>query len=156
MKFLDLISSLFWIGVGVTFSVRAIKYGAKLSGVPGAGFFPLVAGLALVFLSIITFISALREKSGGDKIVPKEKLFPKRNSWKRVLIALLALFGYGIVLGYIGFLLTTFLFMIFLLRFIEPQKWLTVLAVAFSTPVACYAVFEFWLGIQLPKGFLGI
>ena len=110
----------------------------------------------MVLLSIMTLISAVSKETEEDRKAPKAKPFPSRDSLKRVLTALLALFGYGIVLGYIGFLLTTFFFMIFLLRLIEPQKWLTALAVAILTPVACYGIFEIWLGIHLPKGFLGI
>ena len=50
----------------------------------------------------------------------------------------------------------TFLVMGFLFRVIEPQRWRTVIAGAFFSAVGAYLIFEAWLKVELPKGFLGI
>ncbi len=152
----DLISSLFWIGVGTLFCLWALKYGFMRLGTPGAGFFPFITGIILISLSSIIFISSLPFKKRKGDVEFGEKFFPQKDSLKKILFALVALFAYGVVLKYLGFLLATFLFMIFLLRYIEPQRWTTVLTASLLTSIASHIVFKLWLKVQLPAGILGI
>jgi hypothetical protein len=152
----DLISSLCWIVVGLLFCVRGGEYGFLHLGTLGPGFFPFTAGLILVFLSLLLLVSSIRRKTGGDEPIGAKRFFPERDSWKRLLLALLSLLGYIFCLKYLGFLTTTFLFMVFLLRFIEPQKWVTVLVAAILTSTISYVIFRQWLEVQLPTGILGL
>ncbi len=154
MKNRDLIGSLFWIGVGFFFCGGALMYGLMEEGVPGPGLLPLIAGTALILLGIGVLVPALRKK--GKAKSPGEKFFPERDSLKKVFLAVVALWVYGMALEYLGFLLVTFLFMFFLLKFIEPQRWSVVLAVSILTAAASYILFQSLLKVQLPKGILGI
>lgn len=156
MKNREIISSLFWIGVGIIFDIGAIRYGVVASGIPGAGLLPLIGGSILLALSLMVLISALINKREDSKKMLKEKFFPQHESWKKVLLTVLALFAYWIAIEYLGFLLTTLLFMIFLLRFIEPQGWRITLVTAFLVTISSYALFELWLKVQLPKGIFWI
>jgi len=156
MKNRELIGSLFWIGVGVIFCTGALKYRLFKSGVPGAGLFPFIGGIILITLSFVVLISSLKTKEEDWRKIFKEKFFPQENSWKRILFALLALFAYWIALEYLGFLLTTFLFMTFLLRFIEPQSWITNFTTTILTTTASYLLFKIGLKVPLPKGILGM
>ncbi len=56
----------------------------------------------------------------------------------------------------IGYLLITFLLMAFLLRAIEPQPWKTVIGWALAGSLGSYLIFEVWMKLRLPRGFLGI
>jgi hypothetical protein len=67
-----------------------------------------------------------------------------------------ALVAYVFLLKHLGFLLSTMLFIGFLLRAIAPQRWPVVIGMAILTALVCYGIFEWWLKAQLPKGFLGI
>ena len=82
--------------------------------------------------------------------------FPQKDSLKRLVIVLFVLFMYSLSLVYLGFLITTFLFMILLLKFLEPQRWTTTLMIAFLTSISAYLLFEIFLKVQLPKGVFGI
>jgi hypothetical protein len=66
-----------------------------------------------------------------------------------------ALVAYGICLPYGGFILTTFVFMLFMLRIMEPQRWSRVFLISLSTAVLAYFLFAA-LDVQLPQGILGI
>ena len=123
-------------------------------GTIGAGFFPFVAGVVLISLSLVLLVSGLAAKKEEDTV--REKFFPQRESLKRLLLALFALFAYVLVVKYLGFFFTTLLFMIFLLRFIEPQRWVVVLSTAILTAITAYLVFNLWLKVQLPTGIWGI
>ena len=118
---------------------------------PGPGFLPFGAGLILGGLALALLVKTLRGKSSGDKAFRFE-----RGRWPKVSLTLTSIFVYGILLEPLGFLLMTFLVMGFLFRVIEPQRWRTVIAGAFFSAVGAYLIFEVWLKVELPKGFLGI
>ena len=152
MKYRDVIGSLFWMAVGVIFCLGSLDFGFSRMGTIGGGFFPFVAGTALISLSVVVLITSLSAKKEDGP--GKEQFLPERDSGKKLLSALLALLAYVLVLKYLGFVLTTFFFMVFLLRFIEPQRWIVVFSAAALTSGAAHLVFNIWLKVQLPRGFL--
>lgn len=155
MKNRDLFSSLFWMAFGVLFLVGAWQQGLMRKGVPGPGFLPFISGIVLISLSLMVLIPALGDKKEERGAGEKEKFFPQRDSPRKILLALVFLFAYGISLEYAGYLLTTFLFMVFISRLVEPERWRTVLILAFFTSVLSYLLFVVLLEVQLPKGILG-
>lgn len=155
MKRRDLISSLFWIVMGIIFCTSALRYGLIRAGSPGPGLFPFIAGIILIALSLIVLISSANVKKDNEKEL-KEKFFPGQDSLKKILLALFGLFAYWISLEYFGFLLTTLIIMIFLLRFIGPQRWIIILAITILTTASLHVIFRLWLKVQLPAGILGI
>lgn len=56
----------------------------------------------------------------------------------------------------LGFLLTSFLITTFMLRVIEPQKWVAVIATSLLSCFAVYWLFSRLLQVSLPKGFFGV
>jgi len=76
---------------------------------PGPGFLPLSVGIIMFLLSLILFIqSFLRREEGGRAVLVK-------GATARVLLILASLIVYGLLLESLGFILTTFLLMGFLL-----------------------------------------
>ncbi len=120
---------------------------------PGPGFFPLWLGVILGALSVGLLLQAARRKEearvGGDVLAEKVR-------WPRVLSVLVALVLYGWLMNILGYLIVTFLLMAFLLRFIEPQPWRSVIGWTLVGSLGSYLVFEVWMKLRLPKGFLGI
>ena len=152
----NLASSLVCIGFGMMFCIGSVRYGDVRSGIPSAGFFPFMGGAILICLSLVELISVIVDRKKKEDPSKREQFFPQRNSWKRLLLILLSLFAYVFSLEYLGFSISTFLFVIFLMRFLEPQKWITAIAMAFLTSILSYALFELWLKVQLPKGLFGV
>jgi putative tricarboxylic transport membrane protein len=76
--------------------------------------------------------------------------------WKNAMIILVSLLAYALLLFPLGFVITTTLFIAFLLRAIVPQRWSVVIACSILTAAASYLIFEVWLKAQLPRGPLGI
>ncbi len=151
MKNRDLVSSIIWMALGGLFVAGALQQGLMRKGVPGPGFLPFFSGLALIFVSLFVLIPALsqREKEeSGD-------FFPERDSFRKLLFALVALFAFGIALEYVGYLLSTFLFMFFIVQLMESKGWRTTGLLALLTAVLSYLLFVVLLEVQLPKGLLG-
>ena len=156
MKKRDLASSLFWMGFGALFVNAAWKQGLIRKGVPGPGFLPFICGILLILLCLTVCIPALTVKENKKTGAPEEeKFFPEEGSQRRIVFVLLGLVAYGIFLPVLGFVLTTFFFILFTLRLMEPQKWIWVLPLSVSTALLAYLLFNA-LDVQLPGGILGI
>jgi len=119
---------------------------------PGAGFFPLVIAVVMGFLALLNLLQALKAKPGP----PKEKDSPAEPfRWWNLVIILAALTAYGLTLQTVGFLINTFLFMLLLVKVIEPQTWTKSLVAALITAVVSDFFFNVLLSAQIPKGILG-
>lgn len=137
-----------FIALGIIFCTGGLKYKLTHFGSPGAGFFPFLFGSVLIVLSIgLLAVSFIGPKK------PPERFFPQKKNLSKILLAVGALLVYILVLPYTGFSLITFLFIVFMLRFIEPTNWTPTLLAAFLTTAISFVLFELWLGVQLPRGF---
>jgi putative tricarboxylic transport membrane protein len=70
------------------------------------------------------------------------------------VIALLVVFA--LVFETLGFLLSTILLLVALLRAIEPVPWRRAIPIAILVPFVCWYVLDKLLLIQLPSGVLSI
>ncbi|RJR46822.1 MAG: tripartite tricarboxylate transporter TctB family protein [Desulfobacteraceae bacterium] len=146
----DLVSSLLWFVVAAVFCTGAVRHGVFERGAPGPGFFPFLAGLMLILPASLLFIFRMAEKKGKGEQESPLPFFPEKSSWKRLVHVAGCLVFYSIALEYLGFLVTTFLFMIFLLR-IEPRGWTATLATGILATLSSYTLFEILLKVQLPR-----
>jgi putative tricarboxylic transport membrane protein len=145
------ISALFFFGVGVFFAFygRTVEVGAWNE--PGPGFMPFWCGVVMAVMAAFLFMGSFKAKEW--KTMPP--FFPLADSWKRVLLGFLSMVAYVFALDRLGFTLTTFLFIAFLLRAIFPQSWLRTITVATATAILSRLIFIDLLQTQLPVGFLG-
>ena len=134
---------------GAIFLIGGIHYKIGRFNSPGGGFLPFWFGLILVTLGGAHLISNWKELRKKE-----EKFFDKRSGMKKMVFTFISLPAYTFLLSWLGFIITTFLFMLFLLRFIEPQKWKVVLIVSIMTTIVAYAFFVLWLRASLPPGIL--
>lgn len=151
MKSYNSIAAIFFLLIGIFFALyaRTVEVGALTE--PGPGFLPLWAGLTLVAMSIILFLKSYARKAG----TVRASFFPQPDSWKRVLAVFLSLIVYNLLLTPLGFTITTFLFLIFLVKFIFPQTLKRSLVVGVLGSIFARLLFINFLETQLPRGFLG-
>jgi putative tricarboxylic transport membrane protein len=76
-------------------------------------------------------------------------------NWVKIGLVLLSLLLYAFFLERLGFVVTTFVLLIFLLSWIEQTNWARSLGVASAAALGSFAIFELWLKIRLPKGIFG-
>ncbi len=145
------IAAFFFLGVGIFFVLSARSEEIGTWHEPGPGFLPLWAGLILSGMAGALLLSGYGKKHWPSR----PPFFAQSDSWKRVLATFLTLIVYNWLLTPLGFALTTFLFLGFLVKFIFPQTWRRTLLVAFFGSVAARLLFINFLETQLPKGFLG-
>lgn len=114
---------------------------------PGPGFLPFGLSIVLTLLSIV-LIFTRREK--GATPTP---FWPQR-TWLRPLLGLAFLILYAFLIGKLGFLLTSLIFLLIWLGVIERVRWRTMVSISISVTVALYLIFGLFLEVPLPRGFL--
>jgi len=116
---------------------------------PGPGFFPFAVGLLTGLLALVALFQSLQLK--GDE----EGGVGERLRWWNIVIILAALLAYGLSIEKIGFMMNTFLFMVLLLKVVEPQTWTKAILIGLATAISSDLVFNVLLGAQIPSGMLG-
>jgi putative tricarboxylic transport membrane protein len=154
MRRYDLWMSIIWFILSAVICYHAVEL--RLGSVRsfGPGFIFFWTGVALGLLSIILFIRALMEK-GEDRSVKDSRVFANAN-WPKKIAAILSLTFYAAAYEKLGFLVSTFLLVAFLLYSIEAKKWYVVVGVASVTSVVIYIFFVILLQTRLPRGILWI
>jgi putative tricarboxylic transport membrane protein len=147
----DRIASVFFFGVGCFFALYARRVEIGSWNEPGPGFLPFWVGGLLALMSFLLFLSTIKEA----RPQPRPLFFPVSDAWKRVLATFLSLVGYNLLVNPLGFTVTTFAFVAFLVRFVFPQTWTRTLLAAGLSALGARLLFITFLETQLPKGFLG-
>ncbi|HSE89548.1 MAG TPA: tripartite tricarboxylate transporter TctB family protein [Candidatus Binatia bacterium] len=138
----------FWIVLAILVCYGATRLGLGTVTEPGSGFIFFWLGLVLVMLSLAAFAESLR---GSEAIVQETR----EMNWVKIALVLLSLLLYAFFLERLGFVLTTFLLLSFLLGWIEQANWIRSLVVSTAAALGSFAIFELWLKIRLPKGIFG-
>jgi putative tricarboxylic transport membrane protein len=144
-------SSLVWLGLAILICIGSLRLSLGSFQNPGPGFFPFVAGLVLGVLAIAVYFQARRGAASAKET--NQPLWTNSSGVKKVVLTTIALLVYAISVNYMGFLISTFIFFIFLLRTIEPQRWSLVILESLLASGISYCIFEIWLQAQLPRGF---
>jgi hypothetical protein len=135
----------------ILLEVRKLPLGSLR--MPQTGLFPATLAVLLLLFSLAALLLAFRQtKSESGPAAQKID----SEGWSRIGSTLVALVGYALALEWIGYLPSTFILMILLLRAIEAQKWHVVLSVALLTSLLSYFIFARLLGVPLPAGALGL
>jgi len=142
------VSSLFWFWVGLGFTLRGSHYGFGTWQEPGPGLLPVVFGALLGVLSIALFLTSIKGSGKSET----RTFWEVKGSWRIVSTVFLSLLFYLFFLKLLGFILITFLFIFFLLRFIGKKGWLISISLALIFSFSCYGLFSLLLGTPLPKG----
>jgi len=66
----------------------------------------------------------------------------------------LALLVYVLTFTYFGFLISTFMMLLFLFKAIEHQKWSVAVLEAILASIISFLVFGLWLDVQFPRGII--
>lgn len=146
----DRASSLFWLFLGVVVSVASFRLDLGNFRTPGMGFMPFGAAALLGLLALISFFQA----AAKEKTANKPPMF-RGARWRKVLFVFAGLAIYAQAIPLAGYIISTFLLMIFLFWIIERQNIWKVVMFALLVTVITYYVFSKWLNCQFPTGPLG-
>jgi putative tricarboxylic transport membrane protein len=149
MRKTDSITGLLLLGFAIVVAEESLRLPFGTMRKPGIAFLPVVLAVLLTLLSISLIVQAWKRRAESDGAGLQLGL------WKKVANCLAALFAFGFIFEWLGYLISTILLLVFLMRAVEPVRWWLVLVVAVSSSLVTYIVFSL-LGTPLPAGFPGI
>jgi len=151
----DFLSSTFLLVLGILMAFRSTKLSIWSKFGPDEGFLPLVIALIIIGLSLMISMKSLslrREKEIEDILLKKRDRETMNIS--RVFFYIVLSMFYGLLLDKVGFLITSGLFLIMILRFVEKQTWKMAILVSVTSVTVCYLLFVYFLEVHLPIGFI--
>jgi putative tricarboxylic transport membrane protein len=151
MRNYDLGSGLFCLLIGLGFVVGGIKMGLGPLNAPGAGSFPTMIGGIFSALSLALLIKAAIWK---NRAMEKQRFWKEKRSWVKVSLVLLSLVFYMISFDLLGYIATTIIFIVFLLKFVGKKNWGVSIVMAVLVSFGSYALFKMALGVSLPRGLI--
>lgn len=152
MKMHYWMGTLFWIMIGMYVAIHAYQLGLGRLRQPGPGLIFFLAALLLIFLGILDLVGTFIGRSKTEK---EEGSIWLGLRWQKVLLVFVVLLAYVYFLNVLGFVLSAFLLMVFLFKAIEPTKWRIAIVGSIITISISYSIFEIWLKVPFPRGFLG-
>ncbi len=151
----DRAASVFWLMIGSYVAVHTYKLGLGSFRRPGPGLVFFLSSLLFIALGAIDLAGTFVRESRKDKEKEKKPLW-REVRWQKVLVVLVGLSVYVYIFNFVGFILSTFLLLVFLFKAVEPTKWWVAIVSSVITIIFSYLIFEIWLQVPFPKGVLGI
>lgn len=146
----DRYAALFFLGLAAYICQHSWGIGVGSLGRPGPALLSFGAGAAIGLLALVFLIQALWQGKAGSGPAGEEK----GGHTATVAAISVSLFVYPLAVNWLGFVLSTLLFVLFLFRIVESESWWRSLLKAILVTAGNYLVFVLWLGIKLPKGIL--
>ncbi len=151
MKNYDWGSGLLCLLIGMGFVAGGVKMGLGPVSAPGAGFFPAALGGILSALSLALLITTALGKFRAEE---KQRFWKEKNSWVKIALVLLSLILFMLLLEFLGYIITTIIFVFFLLKFVGKKGWRISIVMAVLVSLGSYALFKMALGVSLPRGLI--
>jgi putative tricarboxylic transport membrane protein len=117
-----------------------------LTGIGSPSFIPRGVATCLLFAAGMLLFRALR----GRALMLESKL--EGANLRRVSAAALLTGAYVFVVERVGFISTTFLYMLFFVWVLGERRWLRLVMFALLVPAVAYVIFSTILHVPLPRG----
>jgi hypothetical protein len=133
--------------LGLAISVISWGYGFGSLRQPGPGLYPFFVGVAIAVFSLFILLSELRSGT-GEPVLDKEGA--------RTLALMTLTFCLWIVaMPVLGYVAVSLLATVAFCKIMKLEGWWKPMAVSAGTALFIYALFDYWLYIDLPRGILG-
>ena len=148
----DFLTGVISVILGIVYGVMAYSLKRSPMGEPLApSIFPLIVAAGLVLFGIILLLKSNLEST---KIAfQKIKETTTANdilSRKMIVLTVVAAIVYAIVFHILGYVISTFLFVGFIMSVLEPKKIAKNLIISAIFSIVVYYIFFYLLGISLP------
>lgn len=145
------VGSLFWLIFGLSVTFWSFKLGLGSLDAPSSGFLGFLAGSFVTLMALIILIQSFTAREMQVKL----SILWKGSGWWRPLTVVLLILAYTLGVERLGFVLTSFLFLLITFKWVEKFPWpktilVTVLVIGFT-----YLLFHTFLNAPLPRGILG-
>jgi hypothetical protein len=116
---------------------------------PGSGVWPFWLSTGMLGATLLTIVRWFMKATPESR---STEAYMSKSAVSIVGTSVAALIGLLVGIHYIGIYFSLILFLVFFIRIMGRQSWLTTLAISLLTPVFIFCLFEWALTIPLPKG----
>jgi putative tricarboxylic transport membrane protein len=117
-------------------------------GDPGTAFFPNLIAIVFLLCSVGLFVEGFRQNRASDG-APKKREQAEIVRLRLFFIGIIAL--YIIVMPFFGFLISTFFFLLVIIKLCNTPGWPIPVTIAIVTSVSIYFAFREILNVPLPE-----
>jgi len=156
----EMTSSLLLLLFGAGYLAYNTMYSMDTWNNPGPAVFPLIVGGIFMILAACQLIQTLRKPEKKDdlkgvKLSRKSIAAYLQESGEVKPLILIAVFIlYLLMVSNAGFFTSNLIFVVISSRLMGARDWGRPLALGVGVCLFCYLLFEVWLKLSLPKGFL--
>jgi hypothetical protein len=152
----EIIGALLFVCFGLFLGWQSLQYRLWARIGPRAGFFPFAIGIIIVVLSLIIIIGTLKRRSAQKEGQTQTAEETGVTSYSKVAYYAVGIGLFGVLITSVGSEITSFVFLLFMLKFVEKQSWTRSVVVALVSITVSYLLFVRALSVQLPAGILHI
>lgn len=153
MKKADRIFGVIGLGFSLWFYLESKKFDYLTEFTPGPGFLPYWVGVVLAILSCWLLFDTFWRKQSKEDVT---RILPKKHALYRVGFIFLMLFGVRMLMPFLGFPITICLFAAVILFSLERYSFLKSIGYGIAYASVTWIIFEHYMKMGFPKGFLGI
>jgi len=113
---------------------------------PQPGYFPFYVGRLICVSGLTSLLRGTRDSPASAE------LFVSREELKKILTVLVPTVVYVSLIVYLGFYVTSTLYIAYFMWHLGKYSWVKIVPVAVGVSVAFFLIFEIWFSVPLPKG----
>jgi putative tricarboxylic transport membrane protein len=148
----DRISAVVWLAIGLVAVSASVSLGLGTAREPGSGFLGFLTSGFISLMAMIIFIQSLGKNARKKDVAALWKGL----RWQRPVATCLITVGYILIFEWLWFAVSTFVFLIALLKGMERLSWWKALAISVVCTGLCYLLLSFSLESTLPRGIFRI
>jgi putative tricarboxylic transport membrane protein len=149
----DLLSSFCLFALGLFIAFHSLRLSIWSESGPGEGFFPLLVAFIIIGLSLLIMVKSIfliRERK--NKIGENQAKNPA--NYLGVILYIIAMVLFSALFEKIGLLITSSLFFILVLKYVENQRLKVAILVGLTSVFTAYFLFVYFLKVPLPRGLI--
>ena len=140
------------LGLSFWLIIEANKFDYMMRYTPGPGFLPFWLGISLGTLSLYLIVNPFFQK---DREEPKPQILPGWKTLLRVGLILLVFSGFILLMTTLGFALTAFVSVALILFLLEAYGMVRSIIYGILYTGLGFLIFRYWMGVDLPRGWVG-
>lgn len=146
----DMIASIVLIAFSAMIITQALSMKIMVQFGPGPGLFPLIIGIVIGVLSLSLLFESINPKTPD-----KPSKFQNKAGILVALKMFAGLIAYVLLINTLGYLIMTFLLVLYTMMVVEKCKIKTSLITAFSITLIMFLIFQVGLKVTLPESPFG-
>lgn len=131
--------------LAVVTALDSLKLGLTVSFGPGPGFFPFFLSIGMGLLVLAWMFQSYRERRNSGGTASEEEV-----DLPHVVSVMVSLIVLAAVMGFLGYQISMFLFLLYHLLVRAKRRWYTALIIALAGSVGVFHVFSDVLAVPLP------